>query len=71
MPHGSVPGPLFIMYTVDLADVILCNRPLLHVYADDTELYGNSSRPEDVSTLGARVISCIHVVADWMRSNLL
>jgi Reverse transcriptase (RNA-dependent DNA polymerase) len=71
LPLGSVLGPLlFIMYTVDLIDVILSNHLLPHLYADDTQLYG-SSGPEDVSTLAARVTGCVKVVAEWMRSNRL
>ena len=71
LPHDSVLGPLlFIMYPVDLIDVILSNHLLPHLYADDTQLYG-SSRPGDVSTLAARVAGCVKVVAEWMRSNRL
>jgi Reverse transcriptase (RNA-dependent DNA polymerase) len=63
LPQGSLLGPLlFIMYNVDLIDVILSNLLFPYLYADDT-LYG-SSRPGNVSTLAARVAGSVKVVAD-------
>jgi hypothetical protein len=70
VPQGSVLGPLlFILYAADI-DIILSNRLVPHIYADDIQLYG-SCRPGDVSTLAARVTSCVKHVAEWMRSNRL
>jgi Reverse transcriptase (RNA-dependent DNA polymerase) len=71
VPQGSVLGPsFFIMYTVDLIELIRSLNLQPHLYADDSQLYG-SCRPEDTPTLADRVIRCVELVANWMRSNRL
>ena len=71
MPQGSVLGPLFfIMYTVDLVELIRSQNLQPHLHADDSQLYG-SCRPGDTLTLADRVTRCVDLVASWMRSNRL
>ena len=68
---GSVLGPLFfIMYTVDLVELICSQNLQPHLYADDSQLYG-SCQPGDALTLADRVTRCVDLVASWMRSNRL
>ena len=55
MPQGSVLGPvLFILYTVELISLIERHGLSLHLYADDTQVYG-SCPPAAVDALSLQV----------------
>ena len=59
MPQGSVPvSQFFIMYTVDLVELIRSQNLQPHLYADDSQLFG-SCRPGDTLTLADRVTRCV------------
>jgi hypothetical protein len=71
IPQGSGLGCfLFVLYTTDLIHLIKRHSLHLHLYADDTQVYGSCS-PADVSQLQSRVSSCIDDIASWMQSNRL
>jgi Reverse transcriptase (RNA-dependent DNA polymerase) len=75
VPQGSVLGPiLFIVYTVDLQDIVAAPGLSCHLYADDSQ-----SKPDlwlmplrqYTAALSAAVSDCSTAIADWMGSNRL
>ena len=58
-PQGSVLGPrLFIVYTVDLADIAEEHRVTINSFADDTQLYSHC-RCDDTALTAVIFKHCI------------
>jgi len=61
---------LFILYMVDLADVVKAHNVNLQSYADDSQLYLRCQR-QYMTTAGQRLEMCITDVSHWMAANRL
>ena len=59
-----------LLYTADLAQLVESHGLHVHLYADDTQVYGFSS-PSSAAQLQLRMSACIDDVASWMSSNRL
>lgn len=67
----SVFGPiLFLLYTADLLRLIELHHLQLHLFANDTRVYG-TGRPSAVADLQNRAAACIDDMALWMMANRL
>ena len=58
------------MYSADLAKLVESHGFRVHLYADDTHVYGFSS-PSSADQLQKRMSACIDDVANCMSSNRL
>jgi len=71
VPEDSVLGQiLFLLYTVDLLQLIKCRHLTPHGYADDTQIYGHC-RPPEAGCLAQQVSVCTDEVSAWTKANQL
>ena len=63
---------LYVLYTADIIQLVESLQTSVHLYADDTQLYGSCrSRPADSIALARKVIATVDGVSAWMASNRL
>ena len=66
MPQGLVLGPLlYVLYTAELQLIVGCHGLRLHMYADDCQVYLNTS-VEDVSLAVSKFAACVADINAWL-----
>jgi hypothetical protein len=73
VPQGSVLGPiLFISYTAPLGDIVRKHNLMMHLYADDTQIY-LAFKPQSsaIAVSMAKIEACISDIRKWMATNFL
>ena len=72
--QGSCLGPLlFALYTSKLFEIIKSHLPMIHCYADDSQIYISFSpndRAEQLAVLKS-MEDCIRDIRSWMLNNNL
>jgi hypothetical protein len=74
VPQGAVLGPKdFTMYTPLIASIAELHDVLVHLYADDTQLYIPFSldSPHYLTQAMRKIQLCVKDIASWMRENKL
>ena len=72
VPQGSFPGPLlFTLHTSELFEIIKHHLPMIHSYADDSQVYISFSPNDRAEQLAVvrNVEDCIRDIRSWMLNN--
>jgi len=68
VPQGSVLGPLlYVLYTAELELIVVRHGLRLHMYADDCQVYLNTS-VEDVSLAVSKFAACVADINAWLSA---
>ena len=70
VPHGSLFGPVGLLYTEHVVDLMDRHAVRSHMYADDTQFY-DSCCSSDIDSLRARLSHCASDTGLWCRSRRL
>ena len=72
VPQGSCLGPLlFTLYTSELFEIIKYHLPMIHCYADDSQVYISFSPNDRAEQLAVvkNMEDCIRDIRFWMLNN--
>jgi len=67
VPQGSVLGPLRVLYTAELEQIVARHDQRLYVYADDCQVYLSTS-VEDVPLTVSKFAACIANINSWLSA---
>jgi hypothetical protein len=71
VPQGSILGPLlFILYTSNIINIASRHGILIHLYADDTQLYIKLT-VEDIDNAKTKLVACFREIQSWCASMRL
>jgi len=71
VPQGSILGPLlFILYTSNIINIASRHRILVHLYADDTQLYIKLST-QDINDAKTKSVACVQAIQSWCSAMRL
>src|SRR6218665_1275737 len=71
VPQGSILGPLlFILYTSNIVNIASQHGLLVHLYADDTQLYIKLCC-KNLENIKVKMVACIHHIQSWCASMRL